>query len=587
MNQMISNNIRHLLLTITIILSVFLGSCKKSSENANENIVRTALTSKIDTLDPAVSYDAVSWEVIFQIYETLFEWDYLKRPYSLRPSLASEMPKIENNGTKYTFKILPNILYHHHLALQGVKRTVKAEDFLNAIKRQAFVPTRGQGYFLFEGKVKGIEKFRETVGSDWGKFSTTSIEGIKIIDDLTFSIELNAPFPQMLYAFSMTFTSPVPIEVLNHHQNNLTDVTIGTGPFVLEKYTNGHSVQLVRNNDYRQSTYPDHGDHVAQETGLLSDAGKSIPFIKGIDFQIQTESNTRWLNFQNKNIDFVRIPKDNFASAIGPNGDLTDEMKKQSIKLNIETSLTAWWMAFNMKDPILGKNKALRQAISHAIDVDRFIQLFTNNVGMKANSIYMPGVPGYNPTNSLPHSYDVAKAKEFLSQAGFPDGKGLPEIRYDSRNSDSDSRQMAEFFRGQLEKIGIRVKIEMNSYPAFLEKMRNGQLQFWMGGWTYDYPDAENILQLLLSRNSAPAGINDTMYANAKVDSLFEELKLLPNEDQKFALMSEIEKEIVNDLPWMMLYYRRSYSLYHGYVKNFRPSDLVNNFYKYLKLEPR
>ena len=127
----------------------------------------------------------------------------------------------------------------------------------------------------------------------------------------------------------------------------------------------------------------------------------------------------------------------------------------------------------------------------------------------------------------------------------------------------------------------------MNSYPAFLEKMRNGQLQIWMGGWTYDYPDAENILELLLGKNSAPAGINDTMYTNPQFDKLFDELKLLPNDETKFKIMMDMEKIVLSDLPWAMLFYQRSYSLYQGNLENYRPSDLVNNFYKYLKLSPR
>ena len=77
-----------------------------------------------------------------------------------------------------------------------------------------------------------------------------------------------------------------------------------------------------------------------------------------------------------------------------------------------------WWLAFNMNDPILGKNLKLRQSIAHAVNIEKFIKLFTSNVGLRANSIYPPGVPGYDPSAELPFTYNVEKAKELIKEAG-------------------------------------------------------------------------------------------------------------------------------------------------------------------------
>jgi len=133
--------------------------------------------------------------------------------------------------------------------------------------------------------------------------------------------------------------------------------------------------------------------------------------------------------------------------------------------------------------------------------------------------------------------------------------------------------------------IGVKAKINANTFPVFLERSRRGELQFWHGGWILDYPDAENILQLLASSNFPP-GPNSTQYANKKVDELFEKIRYMEEGDAKHALMAQLEKEVHHDLPWVMLYYTRNYVLSQNKVLNYRYSDIISNYLKYVKLSP-
>ena len=295
------------------------------------------------------------------------------------------------------------------------------------------------------------------------------------------------------------------------------------------------------------------------------------------------EDQPRWLNFLAKKIDFAIVPKDNFSVAFTPNGSLNDDLIKKNVRVEIAPSLTFWWLAFNMTHPILGKKVELRQAIAHAINRDRYIQMFTNNVSVKANSIYVPGIFGYNPSHKLNFSYDVSKAKQLLSDAGYPNGNGLPVFNLEVRSASTTSRQRAEFFKNELSIIGIRVDVVLNSFPAFLKKQRQGNLQFFIDGWALDYPDSENILQLLISKNHPPAP-NHAFYSNSDVDKMFDELKFLPDNQRKIELMEKIENKVSQDLPWIMLDYTRSYILVHDHLKNFRYSPLANNYYKYLRI---
>ncbi len=567
-----------------LFLLLLLTSCFKSEQHFsnNKNIVHIPLSDEISSLDPANAYDTISATVIYQVYETLYEYHYLKRPYTLQPLLASDMPVIEDDGKKYTIKIKPDIYYQNTEVFGDKPRAVKAQDFVNQIKRLAFIPTRSNGWWLFEDKIVGLNEFR-TNAKTMDDFEKMSVEGLNAVDDQTLVIKLIRPFPQIIYALAMGFSAPVPMEAIKHYDNNLNTFMVGTGPFILDQWTPMSGLKLKRNEKYRTSRYPSEGDRISHQDGLLTDAGKNLPFVSGVQYHIIKEAQTRWLNFKSKKIDYLVIPKDNFGRAIDDSGRLTEELKKDKIHLQVFPTLTYWWLSFNMRDPILGTNLNLRKAIAHAIDVDRYIKTFTNNIGQKANSIYPPGIPGYNPGAQLPYSYNLEKAKKLLAEAGYPDGKGLPVLKYDVRGASATNRQQAQFVKNELAKIGIEVEAVTNTYPGFLDKARNGSLQFWQDGWALDYRDSENVLQLLYSRNHSP-GPNATFYKNPEFDAAFEKLKFLPDGPEKFELMEKIENIVNQDLPWVMQYYTRNYILIHDHLKNYRHSDLIYNNIKYLRL---
>lgn len=572
------------LIWVSIVLALSLtSSCDRSSKVTPRHL-NVPLSGEIATLDPANSYDTISASIVYQTYEQLYEYHYLKRPYTLQPLLAVGMPKVKNGGKQYVIKIKKGISYHDDPAFNGKKRYVKAQDFITQIKRLAYLPTRSNGWWLFDGKIKGLNEFRKIVGKDFQKFKTTKIEGLSAPDDHTLVIDLTEIYPQMIYTLAMSFTSPIPFEVVEKYENRLNTKVVGTGPYLLKEWIQSSKLTLQRFKDYRKSYYPSQGDRMANSRGLLNDAGKEIPFLETVQYHIIKEAQTRWLNFRSKKIDFLIVPKDNFATAISPSGKITDDLASEGIKLQTFPTLTYWWLSFNMKDPILGKNKNLRLAIAHAIDIERYIQLFTNNTGHKANSIYPPGIPGYDASAELPYEYSLEKSKEYLAKAGYPNGEGLPELTYDVRGNSASNRQQAEFVKNELSKVGIKIKEALNTFPAFLEKARQGTLQFWQDGWAMDYPDAENSLQLLVTKNHSP-GPNSTFYSNKVFDQLFNKLKFLEDGAEKHELMKKMEKIIHDDLPWVMQYYSRNYILYHDRLLNYRHSDLIFNNLKYLRVK--
>jgi ABC-type transport system substrate-binding protein len=558
-------------------------SCSKffNSDHVDKNL-SVALTSEVSTMDPVNSYDNVSGSVIYNIYEQLYEYHYLNRPYELKPLLAESLPTIENQGKRYVIKIKKNIQYHDHPAFKGKPRFVKAEDFINSFKRLSYAPLNSTGWWLIDGIIDGVNDFKKNVGKDFNKMKSISIKGISAPDDYTIVINLVTPSPQFMYKLAMSFISPIPMEVIEYEKNDLSIHPIGTGPFYLSKFDLNKGITLTKFNQYHESFYPVEGDRFANNRGLLKDAGEKIPFIDSIKFVIVKENKDRWDLFLKHDLDIIVLPQDFYTQVFDDVGNLKEEIKAKNIRLQTMPTLTYWWLSFNMKDPLLGKNANLRKAIAHAVKMDEYISKFTANTGQRANSILPPGVFGYDTNATLPYEYNLNKAKEYLAKAGYPNGKNLPELSYDTRAESKISVDQAEFFKSELAQIGIKVKIVKNNFKTFLEKSRKGDLQFFQDGWTLDYPDTENVFQLLISANFPP-GPNASFFNNKELNALYDKLSRLQDGEEKKNLITKLEKIVNDELPWIMQYYSRNFLLYHDEVKNFRPSDLIWSYPKYIK----
>jgi len=568
---------------LIFLLSILL-SCSKSTLENRDKKLKIALTAEVSTLDPVNSFDNVSGSVIYNIYEQLYEYHYLNRPYEIKPLLAESMPKIENAGKRYIIKIKKNIRYHNHPAFNNRERYVRAQDFITQFKRLSFSPLNSTGLWLIDGVIDGVSEFKKDAGEDFSKFKQLSIKGISAPDDQTLIINLNEPSPQFLYKLAMSFISPVPLEVIEYEKNDLSIHPVGTGPFELKKFDQKNEIVLNKFPHYHESLYPVEGDRFANSRGLLKDAGEKIPFIEEIHFNIIRDNKDRWTLFLNNKLDLIVLPQEFYSEVFDEVGNLKETIKEKNIRLQAMPTLTYWWLSFNMRDPLLGKNLNLRKAIAHALNMDEYIAKFTNNTGQKANSILPPGVFGYDPNSSLPYEYNLEKAKDYLSKAGFPNGKNLSELIYDTRAESKISNDQAIYFKEQLAKIGIKVKIVKNNFKEYLDKSRTGHLQFFQDGWTLDYPDSENVFQLLISANFPP-GPNASFYNSSIVNHTYYKLSKLSDSEEKKKHIESIEKIVNEELPWIMQYYSRNYILYNDSVKNYRPSDLIWSFPKYIKLK--
>src|SRR5690606_26685307 len=111
----------------------------------------------------------------------------------------------------------------------------------------------------------------------------------------------------------------------------------------------------------------------------------------------------------------------------------------------------------------------------------------------------------------------------------------MSPITFSTRGVDQIQFEEAEFVKNSLNAIGIPVRIQPLEFSEFLKRGRAGQLEMWVDNWIYDYPDAENIFQLLITKNHP--GINKSGFSDSEVDELYMKLSFEEDKFKRFEYM--------------------------------------------------
>ena len=578
-------NKRTFLVALVIITSLalgFFGLKKLKINQSTPSLLSLSLDNAFDSLDPAKAYSDDSLVISAQVLEPLYQYHYLKRPYEIQPLVAESLPKLELKGTLIKIRLKKNILYHDHSAFNGKKRYMKADDFVVQFKRLAMESLKSPAKSLFAGLIVGFDSYSKKINNDWRNISMTPLEGVIAIDDYNLEIKLTRTEPNIVYYLALNFIVPVPFELVAWQENNLDKFLLGTGPYIFGGFKENY-YELKKFKDYRQDFYPSSGDRYANVEKLLDSSKELIPFIDIVRFYVTSQESERWEMFLKHKIDLLTVPKSFIPNLYNSSGELSNDLKKNNVTLKHFPILANRWLAFNMKHPLIGKNDFLRRAIAYSIDYSQYIQVLSQNTNLRANSILVPGISGYLPAKDFRFKYDPELAKAYLKQAGFDRPDKMPTIKYSTRGNQSIHLTEADFIKKHLEAIGLKVEIEVLAFPDFLTKGRAGELMFFTDNWLFDYPDGENILQLLVSKNFP--GINKSAYSNNHIDKLYDELKQTTNMDQRDKIIHEMEEIVFNDLPWIPMMYESSFVLQYPNIKNFRKSSIIRNYVKYLKLE--
>jgi oligopeptide transport system substrate-binding protein len=604
---------------------VTLLSLRREASFEGKTVYYSSYGAKIKSIDPATCGDTTSAAAQGHVYESPYQYHYLKRPMQLEPQLAAALPHISDDGLVYTIPIKKGIRYCPNPCFgvdengQPKTREVRAQDFVLAFKRIAdyHIPSRLAWPFL-SGRVKGLNEYREkTAQYKEGDFSRYDLDvpGVRALDDYTLRIELVEPYPQLTPCLEIDNFAPIPYELIDYYlahevdslgrrreipitqrtaEINKPEAMVGTGPYRLTRWERGNRMIYERNPVYDHGFYPTEGEPGDAEAGLLADAGKPLPFVDVLHYQYVAENLPAWMKFLSMQFDASGIPSDVFEVVITPDKQLTDAWKKKGIRLVKYTQPSVFWLAFNMDDPIVGASPALRQAMCLAFNVEDYIDVLFNGRACRALNILPESFPTHQLAGPGPYyHYDPGAAREKLAAARdqlrahgrlTPDGK-IPDITIDLAGRDEMYRRMGEFIQQQFTAIGLSVKIVLNDWPTLQEKVHNKNAQTYTMGWHADYIDAENFLQLFYTPN-IEKGTNNTNYSNPEFDAMYERAKIMNPSPERTDLYVKMTRMISEDCPVLLLTEPEYFVLVYDWVSNYKRPPIGYGTMKYIRIDP-
>jgi len=578
---------------LTIALAGIAPTCAIAADMSK--VIRHVFPAGEEGFDPAAAHDLYSGTVEQVIFETLLTYDYLARPAKLVPLTAEALPQVTDNGQTYTIKIKKGIFFTPDPAFKGVKRELVAEDYVYSLKRLMDPKIRSPWTWLLDGKIVGLDE-QAAAAKESGAFDyNAKVPGLEAVDRYTVRIKLKQPDYNLSYVLAHEPTSAVAREVVAAYADEggrAMSNPVGTGPYKLAKWIRSSKIFLEANPDYRGFVWDFKAGASPEDALIVKEMkGKKMPQVGRIEISIMEEDQSRLLAFQNGELDLMNM-EGPLAPKVLAGGELTPDMQKKGVRLSRFVDPEITYHYWNLMDPVVGgltKEKiALRRAMAMAYPVEEDIRVIRNAQAVEAQFPIPPGVVGHDPNYKSSVRYDPAGANALLDKFGYkkgadgyrtlPDGKPLL-IRYASR-PDSLGRQQDELWKKSYDAIGIRMEVQKDKFAELLKLEKQCKLMMRTAAWIADYPDADNFMQLLYSKNIYQS--NNACAAIPEYDKLYEQSLKMPDSPERNKLYREMAKIIEAYAPWRLDISRYRNMLVQARVQGYKKHPILHSEWQYI-----
>ncbi|MEO7307244.1 MAG: ABC transporter substrate-binding protein [Ferruginibacter sp.] len=517
--------------------SLLLIACT-SHQHPDKKIFHYNESSGLASLDPAFAKNKQVMWATHQLYNTLIEID---SNMQMQPSLATHWVISDDNLT-FTFYLRDDVFFTDDACFTNSKgRRVTANDVEYSFNRIIDKNTASPGAWIFNHRID-------------------SVNGFKTIDDTTFQLKLARPFQSILGILSMQYCSIIPKEAVEKYKTDFRRHPVGSGPFSFVAWEEGQALILKKNENYFEKDAE----------------GKRLPYLDGIKVSFYDSKATEFLEFQQNRLDFIDDIDPSFKDEILTKTGTLKKTWQDKIELHKHPYLNIEYLGILVDpDNELVKNSPLRlqkirQAINYGFNRKKMMLYLRNSIGTAAESGFVPaGLPSFDSVVVPGYHYDVAKAKQLLAEAGYAEGKNLPEIKLLTIPIYGD---LGTYIANELLQVGIKIQVEVIQKSLLMEQTSKSQAPFFRGSWIADYPDAENYLSVFYSKNPAPP--NYTRYKNPEFDLLYERALSEKNDSLRYGLYQQMDRIIINDAPVVPLWYDMAIHLVHLNIKNFYPNSL-------------
>ncbi len=501
------------------------------------------------TLDPHIAQDASSAVYIVEMFGGLLTLD---TQLNVQPDLASEIPTVENGGkivnadgtATYTFHLRANVTFQD-------RKPVTADIVKCSLERAADPATQSLVSEFFLGDIVGVKDVVD------GK--TNDISGVRVVDPSTVAITVQSDVSSFLYKLTYPTAFIVdPSQVggtcggrdYGDGDSNWTRHPNGTGPYQLDQWRLGEEIQLVANDHYQLGVANVKNVHI-----LLAGGGITA--------------------YEKGDIDLTGVGLDDIERVKDP----ADPLNKD---YHTGTQLAIDYIGFNTNAPPFDDPK-VRQAFAMAIDKSQIATAIFHDALPVADKIVMPGMPSYNEAVKGP-TFDPVRAKQLLAESTYGGPEELPEITFAESGTGAtggaDTSAIVEMWRTNL---GVEVQIQQAESATFFQDVADGRYEAFHLGWIMDYPDEEDLLNIHFDSESPN---NDTFYKNTQVDDLLRRAQTEPDKPTRNQLYQQAEQIILNDAPWMPLFFSRYHVLIKPYVQNYQVAGTIVPRLRFVTLTP-
>lgn len=552
--------------------------------------IRTDGPKSLDPVKGSTKYDNMACA---QFYETLLVNKY-NDPSEMEPLLLAEMPTTNDGGTTWRFRLKPGVRFQDNACFPGGKgREIRTDDVFFSLKRLGDKANQFENWWILSNTILGLDAYVDAQNAKETFDYDAPVEGFRKISDTEFEIVLSKPVFRFLYTLTMFQTSIVAREAVERYGEDFGRTPVGTGPFVLDTWVPKQSLTANKNPTYHEVRYPAASEWTREDRRARLDraGGQLVPFVDRIEFTMYVQDQPMWLEFSQGNLGYTEVPEDYFLEAFDKaSGTLKEAYLVNGVRAWNDMLLDFIFRGFNMEDALLGgydaKNKALRQAISLAIDLEEINQTFYNGRTVVYDGPIPPGLDGYPENGRAPVSYrgpDLALARQKLAEAGYPNGDGLPPIRFYTSISTINT-EMAEMAKRQLARVNIRFEPVFLDFSTLIEAINKKQAGMFGFAWGSDYPDAENNLALFYGPNEAP-GSNHFNYKRAEYDAMYERILTMQPGPERTAIYEKMRDMVIEDAVFVGSQARQRYYLINPWLLNAKPTERYHSWYKFLDVD--
>ena len=520
----------------------------------------TRMLERVSTMDPAMATSVYDAHAVQLVYETPLEIDYKARPYRLVPGFC-ELPEVSSDGLTYVFKVKSKSEVGQRKSNLHCTTTTDIYDSANV--------------------VRSLERLRDPKVVSPNGWIMKDVDVIKALGPRAVAIRLKRRchfFPWLMALSACGVVGP------NGE---------GSGPYELTHWRKNHEMVFKRKSE---PEYPPseascaagamRGVGVGQRNSNLhcTTTTTNYDLFDTIRYLVVDDASTQWLMFLKGELDFLEsVSRDNFDSIVGADGRLDAALEKAGVRLFSIPTLEVLHFGINMRDPVLGPNRRLRQALNAAFDYPAWEKFYNGRI-LPCSTPVPPGVDG-RLERRAPYAFDLEKAKRLMAEAGYPGGIDPKTghrlvLTMSIGRASQESREAGELAAAFYEKIGIKLELAFMTWDAFLKAVNEGRVQMFRMGWVGDYPDAQNFLQLFYSKNASP-GPNHANYANPEFDREYDAALASASAADRNRHWARCQEIVMEDCPWVFTHVNKAYSLVRPTVKNYVPTDFPYGVEKY------